>query len=469
MLGPEQRRHATYWHHVRCLLCAVGLLLAAFARGAAADPDLGNRIVTRVAVEVRAAPAASAAVVGRHPVSKLGLVVAGPATTSGSRWWSVDFEGGADGWVPEASLAAPYFPPPETQGGWRSLVPYGKTPSSAQKATIRAKAGIDWDKLKAANAYSRSFTTASVLLVLRNGYVAGEWGSRAAYGVASVSKSLAGVAVARLFDMADEGRLARSFGPDTPAFELLPEAWTAAAEGKKAIRIRHLMTMTSGLQPHDQPGAADYLALMLALPLQNVPGERWAYASAPVDLLAIAAQAASGTRLATTFNQEIAAPIGAAPFTWGTIGPYTGASSRARTTPRDLARVGYLMLMDGRWPAAGAQRSLVVPERLRALREDCGCASAIYEPTEGSPFLLPVTAPEHYGQLWWSNRTGEALGPAVPRDAFYAHGYRETLLVVVPSRNLIVVRFGPEPKSLPEFRRELMGRVMAALVKPTAF
>jgi len=227
--------------------------------------------------------------------------------------------------------------------------------------------------------------------------------------------------------------------------------------------------MTSGLQPHDQPGAPAYLDLILALPLRNVPGERWAYASAPVDLLAIAAQTAAGTELATTFNREVAAAIGAAPFTWGMIGPYTGASSRARTTPRDLARVGYLMMMDGRWPAGGVQRQLISVERLRALREDPVSASVVYEPTEGSPFPLPETAPEQYGQLWWSNRTGEALGAAVPRDAFYAHGYRETLLVVVPSRNLIVVRFGPAPKALPSFRRELMSRVMAALVTPTAF
>jgi hypothetical protein len=51
----------------------------------------------------------------------------------------------------------------------------------------------------------------------------------------------------------------------------------------------------------------------------------------------------------------------------------------------------------------------------------------------------------------------------VSRDAFYAHGLRETLLIVVPSRNLVVVRFGTSPRSLPEFRREFMARVMASV------
>lgn len=150
------------------------------------------------------------------------------------------------------------------------------------------------------------------------------------------------------------------------------------------------MTMNSRLRPRDRPGAFDDLALMLARPRHNAPGERGAYASAPVDLPAIAAPTATGTQLAATFNRESAAAIGVARLTWGTIGPQSGASSRARTTRRDLARLGYLMLMDGRWPAAGAQRPVVSQGRGAA----CGCGSAVYARIAGSPFLPPATAPE---------------------------------------------------------------------------
>jgi hypothetical protein len=69
-----------------------------------------------------------------------------------------------------------------------------------------------------------------------------------------------------------------------------------------------------------------------------------------------------------------------------------------------------------------------------------------------------------YGRLWWLNRTSAMLGSAVPNDAYYAHGFNETLLVVVPGRSLVVVRFGPEPDVLPAFRREFMMRVMAAML-----
>jgi hypothetical protein len=62
------------------------------------------------------------------------------------------------------------------------------------------------------------------------------------------------------------------------------------------------------------------------------------------------------------------------------------------------------------------------------------------------------------------NPTGAMLGSAVPRNAYYAHGFKETLLVVVPDRSLVVVRFGPEPIVLPAFRREFMKRVTAAML-----
>lgn len=459
----------------RQLTAVRGVILATLALACAATTHtaqavaLGERIVASAEVQVRARPSPTATLVGWQPPSKLGQVIEGPTRVGGTSWWRVDFEGGANGWVPGTQLARPYFPPAEVRGGWRSLTPYNGTPSAAQKAALRARAGVDWDRLKAAQDYSRQFAADSAVLVIRNGYVAGEWGSRTVAGIASASKSLTGLTVAKLFDMSDRGRLPRRIGPDIAAHTLLPPTWTAGAPAKTAIQIRHLMTMTSGLRPHDQPGAANYLSLILNLPTESSPGQRWAYASAPVDLLGIAAERAAGTTLANTFNREIAAKIGAAPFTWGSFGPHTGASSRARTTPRDLARVGYLMLMDGRWGTSTEQTVLVPQRHVRALRDDCRCASAVYQQTPGSPFLVPVTSPRQYGKLWWSNRTGEALGSAVPRDAYYAHGYREKLLIIVPSQNLVVVRFGSAPEAMPDFRRQFMARVMAALVTPTAF
>src|SRR5258708_2834479 len=72
-----------------------------------------------------------------------------------------------------AALEA-YFPPSESRGGWRSLLPERGEPSAEQKSQIRAVAGVDWDKLAAAWEHNAAAPGATGLLVIRKGQVVGE-------------------------------------------------------------------------------------------------------------------------------------------------------------------------------------------------------------------------------------------------------------------------------------------------------
>ena len=92
---------------------------------------------------------------------------------------------------------ASYYPRSEAQGGWRTLVTRNATPSASQKTTIRNVAGLDWDKLKRAWDESRALDPASTVLVIRNGWIAAEWGTTARYHVASITKSLTSLALGR--------------------------------------------------------------------------------------------------------------------------------------------------------------------------------------------------------------------------------------------------------------------------------
>jgi hypothetical protein len=76
---------------------------------------------------------------------------------------------------PQPGALVDYFPPPEDQGGWRSLLPSEGTPDAAQKAKIRDLAGVDWDKLATAWEFNTSAEGATGLLVIRRGQVVGEW------------------------------------------------------------------------------------------------------------------------------------------------------------------------------------------------------------------------------------------------------------------------------------------------------
>ena len=61
------------------------------------------------------------------------------------------------------------------------------------------------------------------------------------------------------------------------------------------------------------------------------------------------------------------------------------------------------------------------------------------------------------GYLWWTNRTGEALGPDVPRDAYYMSGYSMKTCIVIPILDMVIVR--------PGSNRELASRIVKSVIQ----
>lgn len=361
-----------------------------------------------------------------------------------------------------AGKKSKYVPPPESEGGWRSLVTRNATPSSAEKAAIRKTAGIDWDRLEEAHDYNASFSSDTTLLVIRNGWIAGEWGRTDAQKVASISKSLSGLAMMKVFESSKSFAAGKLIHDKTPVHEFLPPDWAAADPRRRAIQFRHLLTMSSGLEPDDEPLQPDYLNVVLSQPVRTDPAREWSYASLPVDLMAIAVETITGGSMREVFNAQIGRPLGIPDIRWDSYeGGYTRASSEAWMSARDLARVGHLMLNKGKW---GNERILAKKSYKRLVKRAGHLKKASFVPTPGSPFPISSRSQEQYGYLWWLNKTRGGLGSAVPKNAFYARGYRESLLAVVPGSNLVVVRFGHAPIADAELRIELMKRVMAAVV-----
>lgn len=102
-----------------------------------------------------------------------------------------------------------YFPPLESKGGWRTLVPEKGIPDAAQKARIREIAGVDWDKLAVAWQHNLRAEGPSMLLVIRRGHIVGEWyndewmekwGRDKAPGFYSTTKSYISTAFGLLLD-----------------------------------------------------------------------------------------------------------------------------------------------------------------------------------------------------------------------------------------------------------------------------
>jgi CubicO group peptidase (beta-lactamase class C family) len=114
--------------------------------------------------------------------------------------------------------------------------------------------------------------------------------------------------------------------------------------------------------------------------------------------------------------------------------------------------------MDGKWSG----RTVVSASQIEKLVRGCDCSSG-FDRAAGSSFDVGKKSADHYGMLVWNNRNGAGLGGGVPSDAFYMRGLQENLVVVVPSRKLIVVRLGDGPTFKQDFKNQLMSRVMDAL------
>ena len=375
-----------------------------------------------------------------------------------------------------ANAAAPrsYFPPPEnSEGGWRSLVGANEAPAAEQKARVREQAGLDWDRLNEAWLYSKSFGNPSSVVVVRHGWIAGEWFTdNSKRGIASCTKSLTALAIAKLCEMSAAGKFEKKISFDEPAWKYLPPTWSDEEPRRKAILIRHMLTMSSGLDPYDGPyqDLDAYGTVILSREVEAEPGTTWAYASAPVDLLSLVVEDVSGQLLGDFFNEHVSRPIGAAPLEFpkfvGHSGGSGGPQGGVRVATRDLARLGYLLLHDGRWGDESGEKRIFAPETVRRVTR---WAPELQNATCRVPQLgSPGKEGAHldYGFLFWTNRTQVRLGKEVPSNAFYMSGWGKQICCVIPSLDMVIVRLGPkrELNDQTDYYSEFVSRIVSAVI-----
>ncbi len=213
------------------------------------------------------------------------------------------------------------------------------------------------------------------------------------------------------------------------------------AEGRRGdITLRHLLQMTSGLafdENYTSP-VSDPLRMLFAepsapafargKPVAHAPGEHWDYTSGTTNLLVwVLRQAVDDEQRWPAFPRDaLFSPLGmeSAVMETDAAGNFIG-SSFMYATARDWARFGQLYLQDGRW---NGERLL--PE---------GWVDFARQPAPNAP-------KGSYGAHFWLNRgdpdTGERPWPDLPQDAYAASGYQGQEVVIVPSRDLVVVRLG---------------------------
>ncbi|MBY0524652.1 MAG: beta-lactamase family protein [Gemmataceae bacterium] len=357
----------------------------------------------------------------------------------------------------DASKLTDYFPPPESKGGWRSLLPETGAPDAVQKAKIKETAGVDWDKLATAWEYNAAADGATGLLVIRKGQVVGEWYKdckrETPFNIYSSSKAYTSVAFGLLLDDSDKGQLpgGKKLTLDTKVCnkEWLPESLPLSDERKADITVRELLNMLSGIGSEPVPMDAPFetsLGKTEKSPfakLKGDPGKTFNYSNAGVAHLVLVFLRAAGKDLHPFMKERVFDPIGMEKIEWqqiggkdGKIGPFSQGFSGVMTNARQHARFCYLALHKGDWN--GKQ---VVP---------AGYYDFAWAGTKVKP---------EYGAQWWVfPRHKEA-----PKDMVQTAGARNNHGYVVPSMDLVFVRTGDGQKYEKAFEQELVKKILAAV------
>lgn len=216
---------------------------------------------------------------------------------------------------------------------------------------------------------------------------------------------------------------------DSPVESFLTE-WNGRPEG--AIRIRDLLTMSSGLNWEESYGnlfssnaeayyGASLLRTALRQRLVGVPGEKFKYQTGNSLLLGIIISRAVQMPISQYASEKLWGPLGAEQDALWSLDYEEGLEKSFccfNATARDFARVGQLMLDKGMVQG----KTILNPEWIDLMTK---------------PAQLKTGNIEQFGMHWWIESSPK--GPV-----FYARGILGQYLMVFPQLQRVLVRLGHE-------------------------
>ncbi|MBR0700501.1 serine hydrolase [Bradyrhizobium diazoefficiens] len=271
-------------------------------------------------------------------------------------------------------------------------------------------------------------------------YFAGEdeaWGAplgHVAFGpdtlhdLRSVTKSILGLLYGIALD------LGKVPAPDQKLIAQFPDYADASTDPRlQRLTVAHALTMTLGFDwnediPYQDPNnseirmerAPDRLRYIFSRPFISDPGTRWIYGAAGTELIGQLLVKSVGQSLPDFARAHLFDPLGIGPTEWtkGFNGKPAPASG-LRMTPRDLARIGQLILNRGQWDG----RQIVSADWL----------AKSFQP------YVPCDEQRRYGYFWYSGDLQYGQPPNRPITHWIGgFGYGGQRLFAMPDLGVVV-------------------------------
>ncbi len=336
---------------------------------------------------------------------------------------------------------AAYFPPPESQGGWRKL----ETPEE-----IRQLGGMDPGKLEDLKAWllasdGRNFAAD----VIHRGYLVLEVervnsAKTNAQRVASVSKAVCATVLAIASEQSQQGKTPRRMKFEDRAFDFIPWAQPLSDPRKAQITVKQLLNHTSGICPEatgaPNNGSWEYVLGHTDDPrtakLAFDPGTACGYSSLALYHAALVCETVTGKPYDQFAIQALFKPLGIEHW-WFQF--FDGGEKVGRhpthglgMPARDLARIAYCMLRGGRWE----DRQVIPPwfvEQTGAPTHDVHTPEMRWK-YNAQTFALGWELPALLTGV------GGRDGKGIPADARDKPGSGGQFIAFVPSLDLVITR-----------------------------
>ncbi len=238
----------------------------------------------------------------------------------------------------------------------------------------------------------------------------------------SVSKSPASLALGIAIDRG----LIRSV--DEPIFSFFPELSDLRTPEKDGLKLSHALTMSMGLrwveaEPSTEGNndeermrmARDPCRYVLGLPVTAPAGQEFFYNTGALALVSAIIRKATGRPLDEFARETVFEPLGITRLEWNRYKGDTDAGGGLRLRPRDMAKIGQLVLAGGRWN----DRQLV---------------SKAWIDASTTP-RIKATENFLYGYLWWLG-SSRLAGREVRWTAAFGRGGQS--IRIVPELDLVV-------------------------------
>ena len=239
----------------------------------------------------------------------------------------------------------------------------------------------------------------------------------------SIRSILLGIAIDKGFIQDLNDPISKYLKEPTPKKNLDPR--------KDQITIKHLITMSSGLDCNDWDKKSkgqedkvykkkDWVQYTLDLPMINDPGEVSTYCSMGSLLVAEIIRQTSGMTIDEFAEKYLFTPLGVSNVLWDHTSEKEVISSgkRLHMTSRDMAKIGQLILNRGEWNGLQIVSKIWVEQATSTQTQITGI---------------------NYGYFWWNMNLGSNEDPVY---AEIATGNGGQYIMAIPKLNLVAVFTG---------------------------